>query len=109
MAKPKYQVGDWVIYRKSKQSESPGPRAQQINPSERGDLYSYVVDKFWIVSEVLDEDRLRLKTRRGKAHLLSAADPNLRPARFWERWLYRGRFEEVALTLADPPLNKPAE
>lgn len=99
MASQNYQVGDWVIYRKSKQSPVPGPRAQQISPSAHGDLYSYVVDKFWIVTERLDADRLRLRTRRGKEHVLSADDPNLRPVRFWERWLYRRRFEEVARSL----------
>ena len=96
MARISYQVGDWVIYRKSKQSPIPGPRAQQVSPSPRGDVYSYVVDKFWIVTEVLGENHLKLRTRRGKEHLISADDRNLRPVRFWERWLYRRRFEDVA-------------
>ena len=101
MAKARYQVGDWVIYRKSKQSPVPGSRARQVSPSTHGDLYSYVVDKFWIVSEVVDENQLRLKTRRGKEHLISTDDRNLRPARFWERWLYRSRFAEIARSLSN--------
>ena len=96
MMKANYQIGDWVIYRKSKQSPIPGPRAQQVSPSPRGEAYSYVVDKFWIVSEVVDENHVRLRTRRGKEHLVSTVDRTLRPVRFWERWLYRRRFEEVA-------------
>lgn len=95
MSSAKLKVGDWVIYRKSKQSPVPGPRAQQVLPSRGGDHYSYVVDKFWIVSEVLKGNRVRLKTRRGKEHVLPIDDPNLRLARFWERWLYRHRFEDV--------------
>ncbi len=96
MRRHKFQPGDWVIYRKSKQSPLPGPRAKDVSPTAHGEDYSYVVDKFWIVQEVLGSgERLRLRTRRGKEHELSASDPNLWPARWWERWLYRQRFEEV--------------
>jgi hypothetical protein len=102
MARRNYQTGDWVIYRKSKQSPLPGPRAQQVNPSPRGEVYSYVVDKFWIVTEVLPGNRLKLRTRRGKEHELPADDPNLRPVRFWERWLYHQRFEDVARAIEKP-------
>jgi hypothetical protein len=31
------QSGDWVIYRKTKFSTHPGPRAQNVLPAERGD------------------------------------------------------------------------
>ncbi|MCA9069057.1 MAG: hypothetical protein KDA84_09050 [Planctomycetaceae bacterium] len=99
MKKHGYQVGDWVIYRKSKQSPVPGPRAQQVTPSKRGEVYSYVVDKFWIVVEVLENHQIRLRTRRGKEHKIPMNDPNLRATRFWERWVYRSRFEEVAQSL----------
>lgn len=102
-----FQVGDWIIYRKSKQSPVPGPRAQQITPSSRGDAYSYVVDKFWVVAEVLSGEKIRLRTRRGKEHIVSVNDPNLRTPRFWERWLYRKRFSEVARSL-NPP-DRPSE
>lgn len=99
-----FQVGDWVIYRKSKQSPVPGPRAQQITPNSHGDAYSYVVDKFWVVAEVLEGQLVRLRTRRGKKHVISTRDPNLRAPRFWERWLYRSRFENVAPT-PNPPAS----
>jgi len=87
--------GEWVIYRKAKHSPSPGPRAQEVTPSPHGEFYSYVVDKFWVVERVLDEGQLQLRTRRGKQHLVSADDPNLRRARWWERWVFRRRFQAV--------------
>jgi hypothetical protein len=99
MATSTFQPGDWVIYRKSKRSAAPGPRAQQVSPSSKGDNYSYVVDKFWIVAEVLNGSHLKLKTRRGKEHIIPLDDQNLRPLKFWQRWLYRRRFQEVERAL----------
>lgn len=90
-----YSPGDWVIYRKSKRSAAPGPRAQAVKASEKGEKYSYVVDKFWIVDAVLPDNQLRLRTRRGKVHQLSADDANLRPASWIDRLLYRHRFREA--------------
>lgn len=92
----KYSAGDWVIYRKSKMGTHPGPRALHVNPSSKGERYSYVVEKFWIVNTVLPEGRLELITRRGKRHVISAQDPNLRHAGWICRWMYRDRF--IAIT-----------
>lgn len=87
-----YKRGEPVIYRVTKASVKPGPRAQHVAPSPQGELYSYLIDKFWIVAEILDGDRLLLRTRRGKEHVIQQDDPNLRAARWWERMLYRNRF-----------------
>ena len=95
MHSPKFAMGDWVLYRKSKLSVSPGPRAKAISPASKGDTYSYFVDKFWVVQELLTDGRLRVRTRRGKCHLLEGSDPSLRRANFWERWIYRDRFRKV--------------
>lgn len=91
-----YRTGDWVIYRKTKHSEHPGPRARNVKPTPRGDLYAYTVDKFWVVAEVLQDGRLRLRTRLGKEHLVDADDPQLHRARWWERLVYKQRFRAVA-------------
>jgi hypothetical protein len=91
---PRYQVGDLVIYAKTKHGVRPGPRAKHVAPAELGDDYSYQVDKFWVVTASEDES-ITLKTRRGKKHTVAADDPNLRKARWWERWLYRGRFPSL--------------
>lgn len=99
MARRAIQPGDWVIYRKSKRSVVPGPRAQQVLPASKGDTYSYVVDKYWIVAEIVNGSHARLKTRRGKEHVISLEDDNLRPLKFWQRWLYHRRFQEVERAL----------
>jgi hypothetical protein len=95
MRSRRFVAGDWVIYRKPKYSTSPGRRATNITPAPNGELYSYDVEKFWIVQEVLDDGSLRLRTRRGKVHLIDASDPNLRRVAWWKRWFYRHRFREV--------------
>lgn len=94
MTATKFNTGDWVIYRKQKTSNSPGPRAKEVRASSGGESYHYMVDKFWIVEEVLD-DGLKLRTRRGKRNKIPWNDPRLRTPSWWERLVYRGRFQEV--------------
>jgi hypothetical protein len=65
-----------------------------VQPAAHGDDYLYLVDKFWSVVEA-EPDSLVLMTRRGKVHRVSPVDPNLRLARWWERWWYRDRFPKV--------------
>lgn len=90
-----YAPGDWVVYRKSKRSSTPGPRAQQVVASSKGEKYSYVVEKFWVVESTLPDNQIVIRTRRGKSHQISADDPNLRRASLLSRILYRHRFLEV--------------
>jgi hypothetical protein len=87
--------GDWVIYRKQKHSAAPGPRAKVVGAAPQGETYVYFVDKFWVVKQTLDDNRVLLVTRTGKEHTVSLADPKLRLARWWERWFYRQRFQET--------------
>jgi hypothetical protein len=89
------QLGDWVIYRKTKFSTHPGPRAQNVLPAEHGDEYAYTVDKFWVVADVRQGGTLLLKTRRGKSHVVSQSDPNLHRANWWQKWRHRRRFEAI--------------
>ena len=88
---PTYHTGEPVICRVFKRSTHPGPRARSVRPEVSGEGYSYEVDKFWAVREVRGREVV-LITRRGKTHVVDAADPTLRPAKFWERILYRDRF-----------------
>lgn len=87
-----FQPGDQVIYRMTKHSTQPGPRARDINPADKGDSYSYVVDKFWVVADVLDDGRLILRTRRGKEHCVPPTDPQLRRANWLAKVLHGSRF-----------------
>jgi hypothetical protein len=89
--------GEPVIYRKSKCTTHPGPRAIRITPAPRGEDYAYEVDKFWIVGEEPDEDTVLLVTRRGKVHVVRRDDPNLRRPSLWERWRYAARFPRPSL------------
>jgi len=88
--------GDPVVFQISKVSTDPGPRARDVHPSEFGETYSYLVDKFWTVAEVLPSGELVLVTRRGKRHTVNGNDPRLRAARLWERWIYRSRFPDLS-------------
>ncbi len=87
--------GDVVIYRKHKQTTHPGPRARHVNASSKGDHYSYMVEKFWIVGQVLSDGRLLLRTRRGKTHVIDDRDPNLRRATLWDRLRNPTRFTQL--------------
>ena len=91
-----YQKGDYVIFTKQKYSTHPGPRAKAIDPAPHGDLYSYLVDKFWVVKEARPDHKIVIMTRRNKTHVLSEFDPNLRPPRWWERLLYLRRFPKLS-------------
>jgi hypothetical protein len=93
-----YEVGDWVIYTQKKQSPAPGPRAKNINPSQHGELYSYQVDKYWVVAEVKSSEELILKTRRGKERIVASSDVRLRKARWWERLFMKGRFPGLEIS-----------
>jgi hypothetical protein len=95
MMNAEYHPGDWVIYRKTKFSTHPGPRAQNVNPATGGEQYAYTVDKFWVVKNVLADGNLLVNTRRGKSHRVNADDPDLHRARWWERILYRRRFVSI--------------
>jgi hypothetical protein len=95
MPAARFKPGQWVVYRKQKHSTSPGPRARKVEPAGRGETYTYVVDKFWVVQEVCDDGRLRLRTRRAKEHVVAPDDPQLRPASWRERWWFRERFLDV--------------
>ena len=86
------KVGDFVIYRKWKASTHPSPRAKNIRPARYGDTYSYVIDKFWKVVQVFDDDTIEIETRRGKRHRLDVNVPDLRKASLFSRLLFRDRF-----------------
>src|SRR5262245_58381073 len=90
-----FKSGDFVVFRRQKQTTHPGRRAREIEATAHGDLYSYFVEKSWIVKDVQPDGRLLLMTRRGKTHLVDPADPNLRHANLWDWLRYRRRFAEL--------------
>ncbi len=92
MDKNKYEVGDLLVYNKPKSSPSPGSRARDIQPSPHGEDYNYIVDKYWIVSDITDENTIEATTRTGKTHLISADDPLLRKANVKEKVFLKDKF-----------------
>jgi hypothetical protein len=90
-----FKAGDLVVFRRSKHTTHPGRRAQDVEATPHGDLYSYFVEKSWIVERVQDDGKLLLRTRRGKTHVVEPNDPNLRHATLWDRVRYRARFAEL--------------
>ena len=96
-----FKPGNSVIYRLTKISQCPGPRARNVIPAPNGDDYTYQVDKFWIVERVLGPGRLLVRTRRGKRRFLSSDDQNLRRPSWWELLLHRNQFPSSAEDLDD--------
>ena len=95
-----FSPNDWVVYTRKKHSISPGKRANHIRPSPHGEMYTYEVDKYWIVREVKD-GLLVVETRRGKQHTLPITDSRVRKASLWERLFLAGRFP--CKSLVSPP------
>ncbi|WP_437228872.1 hypothetical protein SH661x_001130 [Planctomicrobium sp. SH661] len=93
--RPALKPGDPVIYRMTKHSQCPGPRAKSVAPSPNGDEYKYQVDKFWVVEKVLEDGQVQLRTRRGKTRTIRQDDQNLRPPAWWEVLLYRNYFPQL--------------
>ena len=88
---PEYNRGDVIVYAKQKWSASPEPHARAVSAMPSGDMYSYVVDKFWRVIGKEDEGVLRVRTRTGKEHWVAEGDQNLRRSNLFERILMRNR------------------
>jgi hypothetical protein len=89
------EPGDMLIYRKPKVSPRPGPRARNVHAAEHGEDYYYEVDKYWTVSDVLDDGRLVAVTRTGKRLFLTPKDERLRKAGWLERVRFGRRFPSV--------------
>lgn len=96
-----YKRGDWVIFNKPKCSTCPSPRAKDLDPAPQGELYSYSVEKFWVVTDSGPDHTLAVMTRRGKVHRIQDNDPHLRLASWWERLWHRNRFPRLAEPMSD--------
>ena len=95
MLQQNWKPGDWVIYRKQKFSTTPGPRAREVVPASGGEMYVYFVEKYWLVSEILPDGQLLLRTRRGKQHKVPLNDRGLRRPKWWERLFFANRFRAI--------------
>lgn len=91
----KFKRGDVLIYKKQKQSIRPGPRAHSVAAAVQDGVFSYVVDKLWIVGKICEDGTLEVHARGGKCHKLFADDPNLRRLNWWQRIWYRSSYEDL--------------
>ncbi len=98
-----YRPGDRVIYTTTKHSAHPGPRAEAVYPEQHGEGYWYDVKKYWLVVQVQPNGFVVVITRRGKERSIAVNDPRLRPARWWESFLYRDRFPRLSTTPGSEP------
>jgi hypothetical protein len=89
-----FKPGDRIVYRLSKHSSHPTPRAVELRPEPNGEFYTYEVIKYWTVANVRPDGKLVVVTRRGKQRTVDRHDPALRRARWWERVLFSSRFPE---------------
>jgi hypothetical protein len=87
----KYKVEDKVVFRVHKTATSPGQRAKNVRPDEKGEFYNYEVDKYWKVRET-KRDSVILETRTGKRHEVLCNNRKLRKANLIERILYKEKF-----------------
>lgn len=100
-----YHPGDWVVYRKTKRSIRPGPRARHITPARCGEEYVYEVKKFYVVERV-EPGHVIVRTRKGRRHRIAIRDPGLRRAHWWERFWFRHRFP---IGTPEPRMESPQE
>ena len=95
-----FREGEVVVFAMQKRGVSPGPRAKNIHSSQKGDDYSYIVDKYWRVGKITG-DELLLITRRGKTHQVPCDDIRIRRPNLWEHLFMRSRFPEADSTSSD--------
>jgi len=86
------KIGEFVVFSKLKTSSHPSPRAKAIHPAQHGEYYSYIIDKFWKVVQVFDDETIEVETRRGKRHRLNKNTPLIRKAGLLHQLFSRHRF-----------------
>jgi hypothetical protein len=88
----KFRAGAPIVYRVIETSTCPGSEARDIHPAERGELYYYLINKYWRVEEVRQDGWIVALTPLMEHHYLRPDDPNLRKANLLERLRYATRF-----------------
>ena len=92
---PCLTVGDVIVYKKQKASIHPGMRAYSIKASKQGDLYTYFVDKYWAVADIIGNGQIVAVTRTNKQHYITPGDPNIRKANLIDNLRFCERCQEL--------------
>jgi hypothetical protein len=85
-----------IVYRMQETSSCPSPDAVDVYPSEHGESYDYLANKYWRVEEVLEDGSIVALTPFMEHQHLRRNDPNLRKANLIERLRYANRFPHPA-------------
>jgi hypothetical protein len=93
------------LIRRSRASTRPSEASahvptRDVRPESKGEGYTYVVDKFWIVKQIAGNQIIAL-TRTGKLHELDASDPRLHRASWWQKLIYKSMFPKRPEESAD--------
>jgi hypothetical protein len=88
----RFRAGAPIVYRMVETSTCPASEARDIHPAERGELYYYLINKYWRVEEVRQDGWIVALTPLMEHHYLRRDDPNLRKANLLERLRYAARF-----------------
>lgn len=92
MRRSAFHVGEPVVFRRTQHASTPAPNALRVDPSRRGDTYSYVVENYGIVVAVHTDGMVELVTKAGRHLTVRGDDLNLRKATLWERLRHHDRF-----------------
>src|SRR5438046_10573050 len=80
-----------IVYRVQETSTCPSPDALDVYPSERGESYDYLANKYWRVEKVFEDGSIVALTPLMEHQYLRRNDPNLRKANLIERLRYAAR------------------
>ncbi len=92
----RFRAGAPIVYRVQEASTCPSPDALSVYPSERGESYDYLANKYWRVEKVLEDGSIVALTPLMEHQYLRRNDPNLRKANLIERLRYAARFPSAA-------------
>ena len=92
----RFRPGAPIVYRVQETSTCPSPDALDVYPSEHGESYDYLANKYWRVEEVLEDGSIVALTPLREHQRLRRNDPNLRKANLIERYRYAARFPSPA-------------
>lgn len=85
-----------IVYRVQETSTRPSPDAVDVFPSEHGESYDYLANRYWRVEEVLPDGWIVARTPLMEHQYLRRNDPNLRKASLLERLRHAARFPTEA-------------
>ena len=91
----KLRPGAPIVYRLAESSTQPDRDGGELHSAERGDLYYYLITKYWRVEKVLQDGWVVAITPLMEHIYLRRDDPGLRKANLLERLRYGARFPHL--------------